>query len=102
MGPNCGYVSVSGTWTPVSGQSYVGVDLDENQTGLTLSSAPVPVSAGATTETVDIAGSFSPLAQGKHVVKETFTVYDSGFNPIVSGRANANLPCALDAVVLPT
>src|SRR4051794_39455845 len=36
--PGCGFVSVSGTWNPVPGQAYVGVDLSENQTGLTLSS----------------------------------------------------------------
>jgi hypothetical protein len=102
MDPACGFVAVSGSWTRVSGQSYVGVELSDNQSGLTMSSPPVPVSPGTTTETVDIGGSFSPLSHGKHVLKVTFTVYDADLNPMVSGKANANLPCALDTVVLPT
>jgi hypothetical protein len=100
--PDCGFVAVSGAWQAVSGQSYVDVSLSENQTGATLSSAPVPVSPASTNETVYIGGSFSPLPSGRHVVRATFTVYDGDFNPITSGKVNANMPCALDTVVLPT
>jgi hypothetical protein len=98
----CGFVEVSGEWTPVSGQAYVGIDLSDNQSGVSVPSALVPVASTATTETVDLGGSLSPLARGRHALKATFTVYDSSLNPLVSDKANASMPCYLDAVVLPT
>ena len=100
--PACGFVGVSGDWRAVPGQSYVAVELNENQTGDTLSSAFVAVSPTATSETVEILGALTPLAHGKHVLKGTFTVYDGNLNPIVSGKANGNMACALSGVVLPT
>jgi hypothetical protein len=102
VGPDCSFVEVAGEWTPVTGQAYVGVSLSDNQSGVSLESAPVPVAPTATAESVGLGGSFSPLAHGKHALKATFTVYDASFNEIVSDNANASMPCALNAVVLPS
>jgi hypothetical protein len=102
VGLDCSFVEVSGGWTPVAGQAYVGVSLSDNQSGVSLDSAPVPVVPTATAATVGLGGSFSPLTHGKHALKATFTVYDASFNAIVSDNANASMACALDAVVLPS
>jgi hypothetical protein len=100
--PSCGFVDVSGEWTPVADQAYVGVDLSDNQSGVSVASALVPVAPTAAGETVGLGGTFSPLTSGRHALKATFTVYDASFNPLVSEKANASMPCSLDAVVLPT
>jgi hypothetical protein len=100
--PSCGFLAVSGTWNAVPGQAYVGADLSDNQSGVSFSSAPVPVGPTATAETVDVGGSLTPLTNGKHALKASFTVYDAGLNPLVSDKANASMPCALDTVIVPT
>jgi len=65
--PGCGFMAASDTWTPVPGQSFVGLELTDNKT----------------------------LAQGRHALKATFTLYDAGLNPIVSDKANDGSPCDL-------
>ena len=102
MDLGCGFVEVSGAWTPVPDQAYVGAELSDNQTGVSVLSALVPVASTATTETVGIGGTFSPLTHGRHALKATFTVYDASFNALVSDKANTSMACSLDAVVLPT
>jgi hypothetical protein len=100
--PSCAFVSVSGTWNPLPGQSYVGAVLSDNQTGDSYTSAPLPVAATDTSNTVDIGGLFTPAPHGRHALKAVFVVYDSNFNVLDSAKASTSTPCVLTPVILPT
>jgi hypothetical protein len=100
--PSCAFVSVSGTWNPVPGQSYVGAVLTDNQTGDSYTSAPVPVAATDTSNAVDIGGLFTPATNGRHAIKALFVVYDANFNVLDSAKASTSTPCVLTPVILPT
>ena len=103
VGPSCDGLSVSGSWTPVSGQAYVGVSVLENQTGTVVDSSPVSVSPTDDTYSQTLSEVvLSPLQSGKHVFKVTISVLDAGMNPLVSARANLNAPCELGTIILPT
>ena len=92
--PSCN-LRITGTWTSVPRQSFLGIGISDNQTGL---SAPQTVSIGLseTQETVTVTGGpLTPLQTGRHVLKVTLSVLDGSGNPLISGKANTSLPCAI-------
>jgi hypothetical protein len=100
--PSCAFVSVSGTWNPMAGQSYIGAVLTDTQTGDSYTSPPIPVAAPDSSNTVDISGVFTPATHGRHALKAVFVVYDADLNPLDSAKASTSTPCVLTPVTLPT
>jgi hypothetical protein len=92
--PSC-ELSVTATWTPVSGQRYVQVIGADKQSGTLIITSLTSISPSETSFTRADPGIFSPLPTGRHAVKATVFVLDFALNPIISGKGNTSAACGV-------